>query len=309
MTVSLPVTKREDCITLMNKSRYYTKTALMGIVNNRLMSVSSILTIGCCLFLLSVFLLFTLNVNYISEQIKSQCEIQAYIDINIDGEEALAIADKVKSVPNVKETVYETKAEAYVNYSERLGGNSVALEGLKGEDFLRNSVKITLSDLTLAQVTADEVAKIAGIAEVINHQDIVDGVVKATSYIQSASFVIMLILMVVSLFIISNTIKLSVAARANEIHIMKFVGATNWFIRWPFIIEGVLIGIIGSILALGVIYLGYTPLYTSVSEAVPLVELCSPASTVGLIVPLVIAFGCIMGALASIVSTTRHLKV
>ena len=119
----------------------------------------------------------------------------------------------------------------------------------------------------------------------------------------------MLILMVVSLFIISNTIKLSVAARANEIHIMKFVGATNWFIRWPFIIEGVLIGIIGSILALGVIYLGYTPLYTSVSEAVPLVELCSPASTVGLIVPLVIAFGCIMGALASIVSTTRHLKV
>lgn len=294
---------------MMNKSRYYTKTALMGIVNNRLMSVSSILTIGCCLFLLSVFLLFTLNVNYISEQIKSQCEIQAYIDINIDGEEALAIADKVKSVPNVKETVYETKAEAYVNYSERLGGNSVALEGLKGEDFLRNSVKITLSDLTLAQVTADEVAKIAGIAEVINHQDIVDGVVKATSYIQSASFVIMLILMVVSLFIISNTIKLSVAARANEIHIMKFVGATNWFIRWPFIIEGVLIGIIGSILALGVIYLGYTPLYTSVSEAVPLVELCSPASTVGLIVPLVIAFGCIMGALASIVSTTRHLKV
>ncbi len=294
---------------MMNKSRYYTKTALMSIVNNRLMSVSSILTIGCCLFLFSVFMLFTVNVNYISEQIKSQCEIQAFIDIEIDGEEAYEIAEQVRLVPNVKSTVYETKAEAYDNYSDRLGGNSVALEGLKGEDFLRNSVKITLADLTLAQVTADEVAKIEGVAEVINHQDVVDGVVKATSYIQSASFIIMLILMVVSLFIISNTIKLSVAARANEIHIMKFVGATNWFIRWPFIIEGVLIGIIGSLLALGVIYLGYIPLYNSVTDAVPLVKLCSPASTVGLVIPLVIAFGCIMGALASTVSTTRHLKV
>ena len=82
------MTKREVCITLMNKSRYYTKTAILGIINNRLMSVSSILTIGCCLFLFSVFLLFTMNINYVGEQIKSQCEIQAYIDIEIDGDEA-----------------------------------------------------------------------------------------------------------------------------------------------------------------------------------------------------------------------------
>ena len=309
MTENLPVTKKEVCITLMNNSRYYTKTAFLGIVNNRLMSVSSILTIGCCLFLFSVFLLFTLNVNYISEQIKSQCEIQAFIDIEIDGEEAFTIAENVKKVPNVKNIVYETKAEAYENYSERLGGNSVALEGLKGEDFLRNSVKITLEDLSLAQNTADEVAKIPGIAEVINHQDVVDNVMTSTSYIKTASFIIMIILMIVSLFIISNTIKLSVAARANEIHIMKFVGATNWFIRWPFIIEGVLIGFAGSLLALAVIDIGYIPLYTSVTETVKLIAFCTPASTVGLLIPLVIAFGGLMGALASTVSTTRHLKV
>ncbi|MDO5478435.1 MAG: permease-like cell division protein FtsX [Clostridia bacterium] len=293
----------------MNKSRYYTKTAFMGIVNNRLMSISSILTIGCCLFLFSVFLLFTLNINFIGEQIKSQCEIQAYIDMEIDGDEALAIQTEIDAIPNVKDTVFESKEKAFENYSEQLGGNSVALEGLASEDFLRNSVKITLVDLTLAQETAEQVAEVEGVAEVMNHQDTVDNVLNATTYIQSASFIIMLILMVVSLFIISNTIKLSVASRASEIHIMKFVGATNWFIRWPFIIEGVLIGLLGSLLALLVTYLGYIPLYKSVTDAFSLLKLCSPASVSGLLIPLVIAFGCFMGALASTVSTTRHLKV
>ena len=294
---------------MMNKSRYYTKTAILGIINNRLMSVSSILTIGCCLFLFSVFLLFTMNINYVGEQIKSQCEIQAYIDIEIDGDEALAIASEVEKIPNVEKTVFETKAQAFENYSEQLGGNSIALEGLEEEDFLRNSVKITLEDLTLAESTASEVEKIEGIAEVINHQETVDNVLKVTTYIQTASFVIMIILMIVSLFIISNTIKLSVASRANEIHIMKFVGATNWFIRWPFIIEGILIGFVGSLLALLVSYSGYVPLYSSVTESFSLIKLYAPASLTGIIVPTVIAFGCIMGAFASTVSTTRHLKV
>lgn len=293
----------------MNNSRYYTKTAFLSIVHNKLMSVSSVLTIGCCLFLFSVFMLFSLNINYISEQIKSQCEIQAYIDISIDGDEALTIASKVNGVPNVLDTAYETKEEAFRNYSERLSGNSVALEGLEGEDFLRNSVKISLEDLSLAEETANEVAKIPGIAEVINHQDTVDNVISVTSYIKNASFIIMFILMIVSLFIISNTIKLSVASRSGEIHIMKFVGATNWFIRWPFIIEGIIIGFIGSVLALAVTFSGYIPLYNSVTETFPIIKLCAPGSMAATIILMVLAFGCLMGAFASIWSTTRHLKV
>ena len=90
---------------------------------------------------------------------------------------------------------------------------------------------------------------------------------------------------------------------------MKFVGATNWFIRWPFIIEGILIGFVGSLLALLVSYSGYVPLYSSVTESFSLIKLYAPASLTGIIVPTVIAFGCIMGAFASTVSTTRHLKV
>ena len=303
------MTKREDCITLMTNSKYYTKTAFMSMVNNRLMTVSSILTVGCCLFLFSVFMLFTLNINYISNQIKDQCEIQAFIDMEIDGEEAVAIAENIKNISNIRTTTYETKVEAYENYAKSLGGNAIVLDGLAPEDFLRNSVKVTLVDLSLAKVTADKIAKVPGIAEVINHQEVIDSVINITSYIQKASFLIMIILMIVSLFIISNTIKLSVASRANEIHIMKFVGATNWFIRWPFIIEGLLIGFIGSVIALGVIYGGYIPLYNSVTGAFSLIDLCSPMNTVISIVPTVIAFGCIMGVVASTVSTTKHLKV
>ncbi len=294
---------------MMNNSKYYTKTAFLSMAHNRLMTVSSVLTIACCLFLFGVFTLFTFNVNYISNQIKSQCEIQAYIDMSLDGAEAESIEALVLKVDNVASTKFESKEDAFKNYSERLGGNSVALEGLAGEDFLRNSIKISLVDLHLSSQTAEAVSKIDGIAEVINHQDTVDNVLNVTTYVQNASFIIMLIMMVVSLFIISNTIKLSVASRSNEIHIMKFVGATNWFIRWPFIIEGILIGFLGSLLALVVIFSSYTPLYNSVTTSFSLLELCSPSSVSSSIISLVIAFGCIMGALASTFSTTRHLKV
>lgn len=293
----------------MTNSRYYTKTAFLSLANNRLMTVSSILTIGCCLFLFSVFLLFTLNINYISDQIKSQCEIQAYIDITLDQASAEAIEGEIQKLPNIASTKFESKADAFMNYSARLGGDSVALEGLEGEDFLRNSVKISLKDLTLASETAENVKVIPGVAEVKNHQDTVDRVITVTGYVQNASLIIMLVLMVVSLFIISNTIKLSVASRANEIHIMKFVGATNWFIRWPFIIEGIFIGFLGALLALAVTYLGYTPLYSSVTESFSVIRILSPASVSTQLISLVILFGCLMGSLASTVSTTRHLKV
>lgn len=294
---------------MINNTRYYTKTAFLNMANNRLMTVSSVLTITCCLFLFSIFLLFTLNINSISEQIKSQCEIQAYIDISIDGAEAESIFEQVKNVSNIATATYETKDQAFSNYMEQLGNNSIALEGLREEDFLRNSVKITLTDLSLAAQTAAEVATIPGIAEVINHQDTVDNVLRFTGYIQNVSFIIMLILMIVSLFIISNTIKLSVASRANEIHIMKFVGATNWFIRWPFIIEGLIIGVLGGLISLAVIFSGYIPLYTSVIDSFSLVELCAPGEVSGILIVFVLLFGCLMGALASTISTTRHLKV
>lgn len=295
---------------MMNNLKYYMKTAFSGMLNNRLMSVSSILTVACCLFLFSVFLLFTLNINFIGDQIKSQCEIQAYIDININDSETLnRIYSDVSKVPNVDKATFETKAEAFNNYRERLGGDSLALEGLSGEDFLRNSVKVSLKDLSLSATTSEELKKIDGVADVVNHQDTVDNVISITSYIKNASFIIMLILMVVSLFIISNTIKLSVASRAEEIHIMKFVGATNWFIRWPFIIEGIMIGFIGSIISLIVTFLGYIPLYTSITASFGMVDILSPLSVAGLIISLGIIFGCGMGAIASTFSTTRHLKV
>ena len=104
---------------MMTNSRYYTKTALLSMANNRLMTVSSVLTIACCLFLFSVFLLFTMNINYISDQIKSQCEIQAYIDFSLDDASARAIEDEVKKVSNVASTKFESKEEAFNNYKEK----------------------------------------------------------------------------------------------------------------------------------------------------------------------------------------------
>lgn len=304
------VTRKGACIALGIRSiSYHIKSAFHSVFLNRLMSVASILTVACCLFLFGVFLLFTVNVNYLGDQIQAQCEIQAFMDIDISDADAQKVYDEISKLDNVKQAVFETKAQAMENYKEQLGGDAVALEGLEEDNFLRNSVKITLNDLSQANVLVEKLKTIPGVDDVKNRQDIMDSVLRVTNYIKNTSLVIMIILTVVALFIISNTIKLSVNARANEIHIMKYVGATDWFIRWPFVIEGIIVGIVGGILALLVLFAGYGQLYNSLKDFFDIFKLYSFGQIGFMLCGLVMLFGIFMGSVGSIIAIRRHLRV
>ena len=135
--------------------------------------------------------------------------------------------------------------------------NADVLDGLEDDNPFRNSYKISLKDLSQATDTIAQIEGVSGVADVENEQAMMDNVLNFTNTIKHLSFWIMLILGFVSIFIIANTIKLAVYARRKEINVMKFVGATNWFIRWPFVFEGIIIGIIGALLAFALISWGY----------------------------------------------------
>ena len=273
------------------------------------MTVASFITVTCCLFLFGVFLLFMLNMNSISQQIESQCELVARININADEQTQQNIYNQVLQLENVEDAQLETKDQAFSNFKQELGEDADVLEGLEGKNFLRSSIKITLSDIRKSDETLQYVSAISGVDEVENYQEIVDDVIKFTSAVKHGSVAAMIVLLLIAVFIIQNTIKLSVYAREKEIHIMKFVGATDNFIRMPFVLEGIMIGFLGFIVSFSIISLGYNAVIGSVASLINLFDFVPLQRC---IIPLgvcMVAFGVLMGAAGSGLSLKRHLKV
>jgi len=306
----LCVMKKTGCIILVFRNiKYYIKSAASSFVRNGIMTIASFITVTCCLFLFGVFLLFAMNLNSISHQIESQCELQAYIELEADEQKQQEIYNKVLATDNVSDAQLETKDQAFKNFKERLGDHSAVLEGLEGRDFLRSSIKISLRDIRNSQLTASEVEKIDGIARVQNHQDVIGKVIKFTDVIGRGSAIAMVILLLIAMFIIKNTIKLSVYAREKEIHIMKFVGATDHFIRMPFVFEGIMIGALGFLVSFAVIALGYNAAILSLSSLISLFDFVPLEMAILPLSVCMALFGILMGAAGSGLSLKKHLKV
>ncbi len=304
------VMKKTGCIILkLRNLKYYIKSASSSFIRNGIMTFASFITVTCCLFLFGVFLLFTMNMNYISEQIEAQCEVQAYIDINADETVQQNAYNEILMIENVLDAELETKDQAFNNFKQRLGAHASVLEGLEGKDFLRSSIKISLRDIRSSAETVKKISKISGIEEVKNRQDIVQKVIGFTDVIKSGSAIAMLILLAIAVFIIQNTIKLSVYAREKEIHIMKFVGATDHFIRMPFVLEGIMIGALGFMVSFVIISLGYNASIGSLQSLINLFEFVPLEACILQLSVSMAAFGVLMGAAGSGLSLKRHLKV
>ncbi len=296
-------------ILVFRNFKYYLKSAASSFIRNGIMTATSFVTVTCALFLFGVFLLVTLNLNYISRQIESQCEIQAYIYMTEDDAKEQSICAEISKNSNVEKIEFESKEQAFTNFKKKLGNKSHILDGLEGQEFLRSSVKITLKNIGLTQKTVKEVRKIDGVEEVKHHQELVDKVIKFTDIVKRGSVIAMLILLIIAVFIIKNTIKLSVYAREKEIHIMKFVGATDHFIRMPFVYEGIMIGLLGFVVSFLIIVFGYGAVISSVSDMIGLFEFIPLQKCILVLGVSMAAFGVIMGAAGSGLSIKKHLKV
>lgn len=273
------------------------------------MTVTAIITVTSCLLLFGIFMLFSINMNYIGEQIQNQCQIEAYINFEATPEEEQAVVNTVKSMENVSECTFVSKADAMKIYREYLGEDAVALDGLDGEEILRSSVKINMTNLEDSQALAAALAKVPNIAKVSNRQDIYQRVLDVTTVIRNGSLIAMLILLIVAIFIISNTIKLSVVARRDEVHIMKYVGATAGFIRRPFVLEGILTGIVGGLISLGLVGAGYDAAIKFMGDFLDIFKLIPLMDMIPFIAGTTIIFGVVMGAIGSSMALIKHLKV
>ncbi len=290
--------------------RYFCSEAFKSIFHNILMTLASLVTVTGCLLFLGTFTLFSLNLSFIADQVQEECKIVAYVDPALSDSETEALQDNLMRVSNVSDAVLETKKEAFENAKAMLAEGGISMDTWEDDDFLRASYTVSVQDLALSADTAKELRAVDGIEEVSQQQDITDNVLNTTSVIKAVLMVAMGVLALIAVFIISNTIKLAVFAREREIHIMKYVGATDWFIRWPFIIEGIIVGLCGGLISLLICMGLYGTCTNAVAGSVwfPF-ELHAFSTVAASLVLVLLLFGALMGALGSIIAVRRHLKV
>ncbi len=295
----------------MIKRFFYTvKQAFLQVLRNRAMSLASIFAITAMLLILSLFFILVINVNTAAQTIQQDYDsIEVYLKDDVTEEQADTIIDDLRTQDGVEDAYYKSKEDAMDEFKTRWGENGYLLNSLQ-ENPLPNSVVIMIGDLEKADSLAQKAATYDGVEDVKFYKDTVDKLLGATKFVQIAAIVVMIFLIIVSIVVVSNTIKLTVFNRANEINIMKYVGATNWFIRGPFLAEGIIIGVISAGISIGLSALIYRQIVKVIGDQL-LSVLSMPMVPVGFLVYnftwIFLALGISIGACGSMISMRKFL--
>lgn len=291
---------------------YMIKGGFKNLWRNRMMSIASISSVAATLIILGIIFILIFNINSLAEGAQEQFDsIQVYLKKDINSDRIEEIGNAIGKIEGIKEIKFKSKNDALENMKELFGEHGYLLEGLESNP-LPNSYVVFLKDIEDSEAVVSQIGLINDIDDVKFHKDIIDKIIGITDFVKIVGMVIIVILIAISIFIIGNTIKLTVAARRREINIMKYVGATNWFIRWPFFIEGTFLGLLGSGIALLIIYFSYRYLYNlaTTSLYVMLTAYLVPITKIiDNLLLMFIVLGSGIGALGSITSMKKYLKV
>jgi cell division transport system permease protein len=289
-----------------------------NVFRNGWMSIASITSIVVSLFILGVFILLVLNVNQLADEVDSKVQISTYLNLDVDQKMRETINTEIGLMPEVSKVTFVSKEQGLKDFSEALGEDGKELlEGFnKDNNPLPDTLLVEVKEATTVVQVADKIEALnkshpeTPIMKVKYGEGAVEKLFAITRAVRNIGFIFVGALGLVSMFLISNTIRVTILARRREISIMKLVGATNAFIRWPFFIEGALIGGIGSLATIGLLFLGYGQLVHAVSWDISLGVVLIPLSEIGLLLSAVLlSIGVLIGIWGSTVSIRKFLKV
>lgn len=286
---------------------YILREAFLSIPRNGLMSLASASTVAVCLLVFATFVFLGLNLEYVARTLESQVEVAAYLKDGSRGQVEVLRAEILK-LHGVTGVQFVTKEEALERLKKQWGEDSSnVFEGLEDMNPLPDSLEIRVKP-ELADEVADEVRLLPGVEKVRAPKEIIERLAAVIQGIRIAGAGLTLLLATVTVFIISNTIRLTVYARRNEIKIIRLVGGTDSFIRWPFIIEGMSLGLAGSIVAVVMVRLMYPLIVSRISEYLPFLPILPARPHVDFVSVGLLMFGICLGAVGSTVSVRRFLK-
>ncbi|HEY8342624.1 MAG TPA: permease-like cell division protein FtsX [Calditerricola sp.] len=291
--------------------RRHLREGVKNIGRNGWMTFASVSAVAVTLFLLGVFLILAMNVDHFMARVESQVEIKVYLAPDAKPEQVKAVETALRNLPGIKSVVYVSKDQGMQELKERLGDKAELLEGLEKENPLPDRFDIKTYDPHQTPQVAEKIRQISHVAEVQYGKGWVEKLFAFTRMVRNVGLVFVVGLAFTAMFLIANTIKITIFARRREIEIMKLVGATNWFIRWPFFIEGMLLGLLGALFPIAVLWLGYRALFDVVRQDLSLffLDLLPVTPLMTQVSFLLVAIGMLIGMWGSLISMRRFLKV
>jgi cell division transport system permease protein len=236
---------------------YLVGEGFKNVFKNKKSTAASLMIMCATMIIFGVFFIIGENINYFVKEVESAQGIQVFINLDATDEQVKEVGEKISALDGVNTITFVSKDEGLEQLKEKFKEKEYLLDAYKENNILPDSYVVTLTDLNLSSQVQEQIMQLDNIKRITSRDETVTTLINLANGVRIATGVILILLIVISIFIIANTIKLTVHARRKEISIMKYVGATNNFIRWPFMVEGVIIGIISAfitIMIVGVIY-------------------------------------------------------
>ena len=293
----------------LNNLGYLLKEGFRGIFLHGFMSFAAVCVTVACLVIVGSFSALAYNLDEMVQELNQTSEILVYIDADLSDAEARSIGTKINLLDNVLQATFVSRQEALQDFVADHDGDS-AFSGVQASD-LRHRYVVTLEDNTKMKETDAQLKQLPGVAKTNAAYELAEGFTTIQNVLHMVSAAVIVVLLIVSLLIISNTVKLAMYDRKDEIAIMKMVGATNGFIRLPFVVEGFTLGMMGAILAFGLEWVGYDALIQKIA-AVDALQLFNFVPFQELLIPMVIVFaaaGMFVGIVGSWTSIRKFMNV
>ena len=241
-----------------NRFGYLFGEGFGNVFKNKKSTGASLMIMCATMVIFGIFLILTENINHFVQEVESARGIQVFINNDATQEQIEEIEEKLRAIDGVSTTVYVSKEQALQQMKERFGDKKDLLDGYEENNIFPASYVVTLTDLTKSKEVQDQILTFDNIKRITSKDETVTTLINLANGIKIVTGVILILLVIISIFIIANTIKLTVHARRKEISIMKYVGATNGFIRWPFMVEGMIIGVFASIISITLVGIAYS---------------------------------------------------
>lgn len=293
----------------LNVIDYYLREAYQSILRNSWLALASIGVVAVSLLIFGGTLLMVLNANNLARGLESGVEISLFLKDNTPPGEVSELEKSIRNLPEVASVEFIPKEQALDDMKKNLGDNKDILSGLEEKNPLPDAFRIKARDVEQVPALAGQFMELRQADQVRYGQGVVEKILAFSRWVRIAGMITMVLLGAAAVFLIATTIRLSVFSRRREIEIMKFLGATNWFVRLPFLLEGMALGLFGSLLAVAVIYAGYISLVGNIQFSLPFMQLVTDRREILPVLEGLTLLGIAIGAAGSMISVRKFLKV
>lgn len=293
----------------LRTSEYFIQELFSSLKHNIWMTFASIITVLLSLFILGFFSIAVVNLNKLADTLESQVQVSIYLKDDVNQDEIDKTKEELIKLPGVENIRFISKEEALSDFKERLGDQQYLLESLEGTNPLPDAFMVSASSPSAVKNIAEKAEALEYVDTATFSQDIINHLFNLTHLIRIIGVALIILLTGAAIFIISNTIRLTIFARRKEIAIMKYVGATDWFIRWPFLLEGMFLGLMGGGIAAVLLRFVYQRITLEIYDAMAFFPLIPMYPFINYVTVAIICAGIVIGSIGSVISLKRFLKV